>query len=245
MQVRSERGVEALALGVVQQRAEHRRHAVEVGDAVALHRRQRLAGVEFGHQGEAGADPDRGVHRRPSARRSGRGAGRRGRRRRRRSRRSCGETTRRCGRGWRGSAPRPSACRWCPRCRGSRRCPPSAVSATPGAGSSPASVSAKAAGSTSISSAPAVFGARPGLLGEAVPGEQQLRPGVLQVEGDLAPLQQHVHRHDDRRRRAARRSRRPGTRGRWAASRRPGRRARSLARASSAARRALRSSSSA
>ena len=62
MQLRSARGVEALALGVVEQRPEHRRHAVEVGDAVALHRRQRLAGVEFGHQGEAGADQQRGVH---------------------------------------------------------------------------------------------------------------------------------------------------------------------------------------
>ena len=62
MQLRSERGVVALALGVVEQGAEHRRHAVEVGDPVALHRRQRLAGVEFGHQGEAGADPERGVH---------------------------------------------------------------------------------------------------------------------------------------------------------------------------------------
>ena len=33
-----------------------------MGDAVALHRRQRLAGVEAGEQGEAGADPQRGVH---------------------------------------------------------------------------------------------------------------------------------------------------------------------------------------
>ena len=92
-------GVEALALGVVQQRPVHRRHAVEVGDAVALHRRQRLAGVEFGHQGEAGADLQRGVHARPSGRRSGRAAGRRGRRRPRRSRRWCGWRRRRCGRG--------------------------------------------------------------------------------------------------------------------------------------------------
>ena len=30
-----------------------------------------------------------------------------------------------------------------------------------------------------------------------MPGEQQLRPRVLQVEGDLAPFKQHVHRHDD------------------------------------------------
>ena len=42
-----------------------------------------------------------------------------------------------------------------------------------------------------------VGGALARLGGEAVPGEQQLRAGVLQVEGDLAPLQQHVHRHDD------------------------------------------------
>ena len=57
MQMRSDGGVEALALGVVEQRPVHRRHAVEVGDPVALHRLQRFAGVEFGHQREAGADP--------------------------------------------------------------------------------------------------------------------------------------------------------------------------------------------
>jgi hypothetical protein len=44
---------------------------------------------------------------------------------------------------------------------------------------------------------PGLGGSLPGLLGEAVPGEQQLRAGVLEVEGDLAPLQEHVHRHHD------------------------------------------------
>src|ERR1700709_525228 len=55
-------GVIALALGVVQQCPIHRWDAVEVGDAVALHRLQRLAGIESGDQGEAGADHQRGVH---------------------------------------------------------------------------------------------------------------------------------------------------------------------------------------
>jgi hypothetical protein len=42
-----------------------------------------------------------------------------------------------------------------------------------------------------------VGGAVARLGGEAVPGEQDPGSGVLEVEGDLAPLQQHVHRHDD------------------------------------------------
>ena len=44
---------------------------------------------------------------------------------------------------------------------------------------------------------PGVGGSHSRLLGEAVPGEQELRARVLQVEGDLSPLQEHVHRHDD------------------------------------------------
>ena len=35
------------------------------------------------------------------------------------------------------------------------------------------------------------------VVGEALPGEHQLGPGVAEVEGDLAALEQHVHRHHD------------------------------------------------
>ena len=35
------------------------------------------------------------------------------------------------------------------------------------------------------------------ILRETLPGEQQLRTRVAQVERDLASLEQHVHRHDD------------------------------------------------
>ena len=73
----------------------------------------------------------------------------------------------------------------------------SSVSASSVVGSRSPSSSAKASGSTSISSTPASAAPSRASVGEAVPGEQQLRAGVLEVEGDLAPLQQHVHRHDD------------------------------------------------
>ena len=33
------------------------------------------------------------------------------------------------------------------------------------------------------------------VVGEALPGEQQLRPGIAEIEGDLAALEEHVHRH--------------------------------------------------
>ena len=35
-------------------------------------------------------------------------------------------------------------------------------------------------------------------VGELVPGQEDLRPGVAEVEGDLALLEQAVHRHDGR-----------------------------------------------
>ena len=41
-----------------------------------------------------------------------------------------------------------------------------------------------------------LLGALLGGLGEVVPGEHQLGPRILEVELDLAPLEQHVHRHD-------------------------------------------------
>ena len=72
----------------------------------------------------------------------------------------------------------------------------SAVSARPAAGSCSASSRREALRLDLDQLGAGVGGPAAGLLGEAVPGEQQLRAGVLQVEGDLAPLQQHVHRHD-------------------------------------------------
>ena len=43
-----------------------------------------------------------------------------------------------------------------------------------------------------------VIGAGLGVLGKAVPGEQQLRAGILEIERDLAALEKDVHRDDDR-----------------------------------------------
>jgi hypothetical protein len=42
-----------------------------------------------------------------------------------------------------------------------------------------------------------LVGARLGRLREVMPGEQDLRARVGEVEADLAALEQHVHRHDD------------------------------------------------
>ena len=239
-------GVEALALGVVEQRPVHRRHAVEVGDAVALHRLQRLAGVEFRHQGEAGADLQRGVHATvwPKEWKSGRAP-------RTTSPASISQVVRRGDVGVAGEVEvgQLGALRLAGRARGVEDHRGVVLGGLGQARRrlerSPA-VAAKAAGSTSISSAPASAAPSRASSAEAVPGEQQLGAGVLEVEGDLAPLQQHVHRHDDRRPRAARRSRRSGTRARWAASPRPGRPARRPSRAAASpggrcARRARRS----
>src|SRR5919106_800572 len=44
---------------------------------------------------------------------------------------------------------------------------------------------------------PGLGGALLGRIGEVVPGEQQLRAAVPDVELDLARLEQHVHRHHD------------------------------------------------
>ena len=43
-----------------------------------------------------------------------------------------------------------------------------------------------------------LLGAGAGGVGEGVPGQEDLRPGVAEVKGDLALLQQAVHRHDGR-----------------------------------------------
>ena len=63
------------------------------------------------------------------------------------------------------------------------------------------------------------LGSAPGLgvLGEALPGEQQLGARVLQVEGHLALLEQHVHRHDDAAGAQHAVVDRRGSRGRWGA----------------------------
>jgi hypothetical protein len=50
---------------------------------------------------------------------------------------------------------------------------------------------------TEISSAPAFSAPVPGGLGEVVPGEEDLGARVLEVERDLAALEQDVHRDDD------------------------------------------------
>ena len=73
----------------------------------------------------------------------------------------------------------------------------SAVSARPGVGSSPASSRGEGRRLDLDQLGAGVGGAVARLGAEAVPGEQQLGARVLQVEGDLAPLEQHVHRHDD------------------------------------------------
>ena len=62
-----------------------------------------------------------------------------------------------------------------------------------------------------------LLGAGLGVVGEPVPGEQQLGPGVRQVEGDLALLEQHVHRHDDAAGPQHAVVARPGSTGRWGA----------------------------
>ena len=98
-------------------------------------------------------------------------------------------------------------CRSSPTCRGSPRCRPRSRSATSAVvGVSPDQLLELARldqdHSAPASSAP-VCAASP----KSCQAKSSFAPESDEVEADLAPLQQHVHRHDDRRRAAARRSR--------------------------------------
>ena len=72
-----------------------------------------------------------------------------------------------------------------------------ARSTTSASGSAPPSSRAERDGLDHDALGAAPGGARSAAVGELVPGEDQLRLGVAEVERDLALLEQHVHRHDD------------------------------------------------
>ena len=196
MQLHSARGVVALALGVVEQRPVHRRDAVEVGDAVALHRLQRQRGLEFGHEGQAGADPKRGVHRdglaegveeRQRAEDDVAGVDLAGRARRDVG--VAGEVV----------VGQLGALRAAGGARGVEDHRRVVVGDLGEALDRRQRLQRRGEGRRlDLDQLGAgVGGAVAGLAAEPVPGKQQLRAGVVEVVGDLAPLQQDVHRDDD------------------------------------------------
>ena len=71
------------------------------------------------------------------------------------------------------------------------------LAATSRTGVAAASICSNSPGRTMMHSAPASCAPGRRLVGELVPGEHDARVRVAQVEGDLAPLEQHVHRDDD------------------------------------------------
>ena len=75
---------------------------------------------------------------------------------------------------------------------------PSSRSATSATGSAAPTSCSNLPGLDEHALGAGLLGARLRGLGELVPGEQQLRAGVAEVEADLALLEQRVHRHDDR-----------------------------------------------
>ena len=190
------RGVALLPPRVVQQGPVHRRHAVEVGDTLALHDLQGRGRVEFRQQGEGGADPQRGVHAHRLAERMEEGEG---------AENDVARGDIGGGAGGDVGVAREVEV-------GELR----SLRFAGGAGGveDDSGVLFVGLGDLGVRFKLAehlgkrcrldldhlyacVLGATARLLGEAVPGEQQLRAGVLEVEGDLAPLQQHVHRHHD------------------------------------------------
>ena len=181
----------------VEHRRVHRRHALEDVDLVALDDLQRLVGVEARDQRQraagaivafiaqvcpkewnSGSAPSvTAVRAEPEERRA--------RSRRCAARLSCVSSA---PFGRAGRARRVEDHRGVVAARGRRRSP---------RGSTSASDLLELAGLDHDAVGAGLVRARLRVVGEAVPREQQLGAGVAEVEGDLAALEQHVHRHDD------------------------------------------------
>ena len=188
--------VAALAVGMVQQGAVHRRHALEDGAAVALEDLQRLARVEARQQRDAGTAADRGVHRARLAE----GV----------KQRQAAEDDVADAHVEQADGDRHVAAQVVVRELGALRLAGRARRVEDHRGVVAVDLGDVLVGLVGEDQALDlarldlddldVAGLlRPGLGGlhEAVPGEQQLGLRIGQVVGDLAALEQHVHRHDD------------------------------------------------
>ena len=187
--------VVGLALGVMEHRAVHRGHALEDVDLVALDDLQRLARLEARQQGQRATAPDRRVH--PA----GLAEGVKQRQRPEHHRLAAqveqiagpSGVERQVGVGELGTLGLARGARRVEQHRG-------VIVGRVGDGRvrrGRAHLLLEVARLDEQALGARLLGAGLGVVGEPVPGEDQLGPRVRQVVGDLALLEQHVHRHDD------------------------------------------------